>query len=182
MECCRVAVVGNSGSGKSTLASLVADKLHATFVELDDFAFLPGWRYRPTAEFRGLVDDALSADGCWTTAGNWSPVCDIVYQRADTIVWIDFGFWRTFWQLFRRTVWRAWAQPAICGGNYESCLLSFFSVDSVLLDLCRRHSQVRAEFTALFSSQDERPGVRFVRLDSPASVETWLAQLTTKHG
>ena len=94
--------MGNSGSGKSTLARVLAQRLSVTYVELDAIHHQPGWRPLPTADFRARVD-ALTAADRWVVDGNYSAVRDLVWERADTVVWLDPPR-RT---VMRQVIWRS---------------------------------------------------------------------------
>src|SRR5260370_3566845 len=100
----RVSVVGTSGVGKSTFASSLARLLGVSFLELDSLQHQADWTPLPVEEFRTRV--ALVAAGeCWVVDGNYSRVQDIVWARADTVVWLDLSrrgvmrrvVWRSFW-------------------------------------------------------------------------------------
>lgn len=84
----RVSVVGNSGSGKSTLGRALAARLGVPYVELDAIFHLPAWTELPRDEFRKQVG-ALAAGDAWVIDGNYLAVRDLVWARADTVVWID---------------------------------------------------------------------------------------------
>lgn len=85
----RVSVVGNSGSGKTTLAGLIADRLGVPHIELDGVFHQPGWTQKPREEFRAEVE-RLTASGGWVVDGNYtSKVADIVWERADAVIWVD---------------------------------------------------------------------------------------------
>ncbi|MFG1973873.1 hypothetical protein ACGFJC_31490 [Nonomuraea fuscirosea] len=97
----RVSVVGNSGSGKSTLSSALAGRLGVPWLELDSIFHMSGWQPRPLEEFRAEVERFTAADG-WVVDGNYSAVRDLVWSRADTVVWI----------VYRERYARARADPA----------------------------------------------------------------------
>ena len=84
----RVSVVGNSGSGKSTLGAALAARLGVPYVELDSIFHQPGWAELPRDEFRERVG-ALADGDAWVIDGNYTAVRDLVWARADTVVWID---------------------------------------------------------------------------------------------
>ncbi|MGH3630823.1 MAG: hypothetical protein ACRDRL_25690 [Sciscionella sp.] len=93
----RVSVVGTSGAGKSTLAAELARVLDADFLELDSVFHQPGWVPLAREEFRRRVAAAVAGER-WVIDGNYtSQVKDLVWARADTVVWLD---------LARRTVMR----------------------------------------------------------------------------
>jgi adenylate kinase family enzyme len=84
----RVSVVGNSGSGKTRLGRMLAERLGVPFVELDAIFHQAGWQPLPPEEFRARVEAAAAGDG-WVIDGNYSTVRDLVWARADTVVWFD---------------------------------------------------------------------------------------------
>ena len=84
----RVAVVGNSGSGKTSLGRELARRLAVPFVELDAIHHQPGWRPLPKDEFRRRIAAVVADDG-WVIDGNYSGVQDLVWDRADTVIWFD---------------------------------------------------------------------------------------------
>jgi predicted kinase len=83
-----VSVVGNSGSGKSTMAAALARRLGVPHVELDGLKDQPGWTELPRDEFAARVRTTIAGDG-WVIDGNYSDVRDEIWQRADTVVWLD---------------------------------------------------------------------------------------------
>ena len=80
-------VIGLSGSGKSTLAGQLAEILDCPHIELDALHWGPGWTPVPLELFRERTAQALGGEA-WTTDGNYSKVRDIVWGRADTVVWL----------------------------------------------------------------------------------------------
>lgn len=81
-------MVGNSGSGKSTLGAALAARLGVPYVELDSIFHQPGWAELPRHEFRARVGALVGGD-TWVIDGNYTAVRDLVWARADTVVWID---------------------------------------------------------------------------------------------
>jgi len=92
----RIAIIGSTGSGKSTLATSLAAKLTIPHTELDNLHWLPGWRERSNEEFRELVDLATQ-ETAWVIDGGYSVVRDLVWGRADVIVWLNYSFATTAW-------------------------------------------------------------------------------------
>jgi adenylate kinase family enzyme len=109
----RVSVVGNSGSGKSTVAAALALRLGVPHVELDAFKHQRDWVELPTDEFAARVRLAIAADG-WVVDGNYSTVRDEVWQRADTVIWVDPPRTVLMGQIITRTLGRIVRQPN-CG-------------------------------------------------------------------
>lgn len=108
----RLVVVGTTSSGKSTLAKRIAGKLGYDFIELDALHWEPNWTEAPLEVFRQRVETATQAPA-WVVAGNYHVVRDIVWSRAEAVIWLDYPFWRVFWQLTRRTFLRWWTQELL---------------------------------------------------------------------
>ncbi len=172
----RIAVVGTTGSGKTTLAKQIAQSLAIPHIELDALHWEPNWTEVPNEIFRERVRQAI-APNSWVTDGNYSVVRDLLWPRANTIVWLDYSFPVTFSQLLWRTIRRAITQEPICNGNRESFRLSFFSKDSILLWLLRTYGKNRKKYPPLFQ-QPEYAHLEVVRLRSPQATEQWLKSLT----
>lgn len=112
-------MVGVSGSGKSTLAAYIAASLGAPHLELDSVFHQRGWQPLAAEEFRARVA-AFTAGDTWVVDGNYRTVSDLVWARADTVVWLDLPRWvamrRLIWRTLRRTVMR----EELWNGNKES--------------------------------------------------------------
>ena len=89
----RVSVVGNSGSGKTALARRLAALIDAPFVELDGHRHQAGWTELSDDDLRARVAELCAGDR-WVVDGNYDAVRDLVWARADTVVWIDLPRWR----------------------------------------------------------------------------------------
>jgi adenylate kinase family enzyme len=174
----RVAVVGNSGSGKTTLARALAVRLGVPYVELDALNHLPGWQERDPEEFRQLVTDAVAGDG-WVVDGNYrSRLGGLVYDAADTIVWLDYDrplvMRRVVWRTLRRVVTR----EKLWNGNREpwSNLWSHDPYKSIIAWSWKHHAVVRERNEELMAAAPASQ--RWVRLRTPAQTDEWLAAVS----
>ncbi len=116
----RISVIGSSGAGKSTVARRIGDLLDLPYLELDSVFHQAGWRPLPDKEFRARVDTFTSGSG-WVVDGNYTShgVADIVWPRADTIVWLDLPKSTVMKRVIARTVRRAVKQEELWNGNRE---------------------------------------------------------------
>ncbi|MGH7721558.1 MAG: adenylate kinase [Candidatus Dormibacteria bacterium] len=163
----RVSVVGNSGSGKSALAARLARQLGVPHVELDSIFHLAGWEQRPEPEFRDLVLAAARADG-WVIDGNYHAVRELVWERADTVVWLDLPRHIVMRRIIWRTLTRLLLRRRLWNGNRERLanLLSRDPEKSIIAWSWTRHREYAVRYAAAMA--DPRwAGLRFVRVQSP---------------
>ena len=172
----RVSVIGSTGSGKSTFARRLAEKLDSEHIELDALHWEPNWVEAPDEIFRARVDAATRA-GRWVVDGNYSQVRDLVWGRADLIVWLDLPFRTVLWRLSRRTFGRAFRREELWGGNRENLWTHFLTRDSLFLWLFQTYWRRKREFPESFR-RPEYAHLRVVNLRSPREAEDWLGVLT----
>jgi adenylate kinase family enzyme len=172
----RVAVVGTTGSGKSTLAERLAARVGGAYVDLDALNWGPDWTPAPLLIIREQLSAALAGD-CWVVAGNYSKVRDIVWSRADTLIWLDYPLPLILWRLFRRTVRRVVTQEELWGGNRERFRTQFASRDSLFLWALQTHYRRRREFP-IELAKPEYAHLRVWRFRRPKEMERWLDLLT----
>ena len=120
-----------------------------------------------------MLFTALVADG-WVTDGNYKSIQDRIWEKADTVVWLDYSFPRTFWQLLRRTLARVISQEPLWSGNRESLRTAIFSRESIFVWLFQSYWGHRREYPARHA-QPRWSHLQFVRLRSPKETAAWLA-------
>jgi adenylate kinase family enzyme len=170
----RISVIGTSGSGKTTFANKLAGILRIPHVELDAFYWEADWEPAPRDVFRSRVREAVGADR-WVVDGNYSTSArDLVWERADTIVWLDFSFTVTLGRVLRRTIYRLVTGEECCNGNRER-LGKALSRDSVIMWTLQSYKRHRLEYPLLLAVQEER-GAQTVRLHSPREANRWLTR------
>jgi adenylate kinase family enzyme len=171
----RVSVVGNSGSGKSTVAARLAAQLGVPHVELDALFHQPGWNELPAPEFRRRVAAATEAEG-WVIDGNYSAVRSLVWQRADTIVWLDLPRTVVLRRIVGRTLARALLRRTLWNGNRERWrnLTTLDPEQSVIAWSWTHHAIYRERYGGAMG-EPAWDHCRFVRLRSQQEVEAFLA-------
>jgi len=175
----RVSVVGVSGSGKTTLARAVAERLSAPLIELDELMHQPGWQPRPEDDFKGEVERA-TAEPSWVVDGNYRQVVidGPVWQRADTVVWLDLPRLTTMRQLIARTVSRAVRREVLWNGNREP-MSNFMSLDperSIFVWAWITYDGLSRRYATAMTDPAWRH-LNFIRLRSNAEARRWLDSL-----
>lgn len=168
----RIAVVGDSGSGKSTLAQALSQRLGLPYTELDGLYWGPGWAEPDIAVFRERVA-ALVVGPRWVLDGNYARARDLLWGRADTLVWLDYALALNMWRLFRRTLHRVRRGAALWNGNRETWRSAFLSRDSLFLHTLRTHHRRRRSYLSALRDP-AYAHLQIVRLRSPRQTEAWL--------
>ncbi len=171
----RISVIGTSGSGKTTFANKLARILRMPHVELDALHWEADWVPARRDVFRSRVREAVGAER-WVVDGNYSKSArDLVWERADTVVWLDFSFTVTIGRALRRTIYRLVTGEECCNGNRERVGMAI-SRDSIILWVLQSYKRHRLEYPLLLATQEHR-GARTVRLRSPKEADRWLMRL-----
>lgn len=171
----RIIVVGTTGSGKTTLAGRLSEKLGIPHTELDALNWGPGWTMRSPDEFHTAVEQATRGEA-WVVDGNYSRARDIVWPRADTIVWLDYPLPLVLWRLWWRTIRRGVLREELWSGNRERLWTHFFTRDSLFLWALQTYRRRRRKYPALLNSPDYAH-LHLVHLRSPRQTNRWLERL-----
>ncbi|MFC1842905.1 adenylate kinase, partial [Candidatus Dependentiae bacterium] len=99
----RIVIVGSIGAGKSSLANILSKNLQIEHIELDSLFWLPNWQVRPTEELRELAAKRV-VQPAWVVCGNFSVLRPIIWDEADTVIWLDYPFWLCLWQALKRSL------------------------------------------------------------------------------
>lgn len=170
-----MAVVGNSGSGKSTLGATLGDRLGVPYIELDSVVhYRPDWEDLPTEALQARVGEIVATDG-WVIDGNYGRVRDLIWARADTVVWLDLPRAVIMRQLAGRTFSRLVRRTELWGGNREAWRdqLSRDPTRSILLWAWTQHETYRQRYRAAMADPDNNH-LSFVTLRSRAEVRAFV--------
>jgi adenylate kinase family enzyme len=168
----RIVIIGSTGSGKTTLGNLLSERLHIPHIELDALHWEPNWVEAPTEIMRARVSHALDCDS-WVVDGNYSVVRDLIWSRADTIVWLDYSFTFIAWRLFRRTMQRIVTREKLWGYNQETWRTQFFSRDSLFLWFLQTYFKRRRDYPVLFE-RPEYTHLNVIHMHSQRETDEWL--------
>lgn len=152
--------------------------MRAPHVELDAIFHQPGWTPIDDDTFRALVTEVTEAPA-WVVDGNYSSVRELVWERADTVVWFDLPYAQVVARTVRRTVRRTVTRQELWNGNKEpwSNLYSWNPQTSIIAWTATRHGVYRQRYGE--AEHDPRwARLRFVRLRSQREADAFLTEAT----
>ena len=170
----KINVIGTTGSGKSTFSKALANRIDCPYIQMDQLFWKPNWVEPSDDEFIPKVKSAVSG-ASWVLDGNYSRTNDIKWENADTIIWVDFSYFRTLFQLFKRTVMRIVSRQELWEntGNKESLGKSFMSKKSIFVWFFKNYKNNKSRYSELMNSPRVKH-VQFIRLRSPKEVEQFI--------
>ncbi len=175
----RISVVGSSGSGKTSTARAIAEILGYPHLELDSVFHLPGWEPLPDDEFRAAATDFAAQDR-WVIDGNYTShgVLDIVWERADTVVWLDPPKRTVMQRVTRRTIRRAFKREELWNGNREplSNFTKWDPEDNIIRWAWTRFDHTRDKYEGRMNSPEWNT-LNFIRLRSPREATEFIDSL-----
>lgn len=168
-------MIGGSATGKTTTSRALAARLGVPHIELDSLHHEAGWREASAEVLRTRVEAALAAasDG-WVIDGNYHGKLGLfVFERADTVVFLDLplrtALRRVLWRTLRRIVRR----EELWNTNRESLRMAL-SRDSIVWWVLTQHRTHRAKWPERLAPLTH---LRLVQLRSAREVRDWLQSI-----
>ena len=173
----RIVVIGTTSSGKSTLAMKLAKKIGGDFIELDALYWDPNWTPAELSVFRERVETATSSQ-VWVVAGNYRGVRDLIWSKAQAVIWLDYPRPLLFWRLFTRTVRRWITQEDLWNGNREKLWwhFKFWSEESLFHWLFKTYWRRKREIPQLLALA-EYSHLKVFHFQTPTETDEWLAKI-----
>jgi len=111
-------------------------------------------------------------------AGNYHTVREIVWPKAEVIIWLDYSFPLVFWRLLTRTIRRWVTREELWNGNRESFWWHFkiWSDDSLFHWLFKTYWRRKREYPILFT-QSENSHLKVLHFVTPSETENWFKKL-----
>ena len=167
-----------SGSGKTTTARRIAERLGHPWIELDAVFWGPNWKQPDREAFRESVAE-MTGGFEWVVDGNYgSWAADIIWDRADTIVWLDMARHTVMRRIAVRTLGRMAFRRELWNGNRErfANLIKTAPEDNIVLWAWTQYHPLRKRYEE-WTSDPRFAHLDVIRLRRPGEVETWLRSL-----
>ncbi len=178
----RIVVIGNSSSGKTTVSRELAARLDLPLLELDGVFHQPDWTELPDDQFRSRVDEFTNADR-WVVDGNYTShgMRDVLWPKANTIVWLDIPKRTVMRRVVLRTIRRATTREELWNGNREpwTNLYSRDPEKNIVVWAWTRFDHVRDKYERCMTD-GTWSHAEVSRLRSPNEVDRFLARIETE--
>ncbi|WP_367123787.1 adenylate kinase [Streptomyces phytohabitans] len=167
----KVAVFGPPATGKSTLARRLSVELGHPHTDLDDILFGSDGPL-PLEEFRRRAEEVTRGDE-WIVEGNFSKLADVVWHRADVLVWLDFPLPLIVYRIVRRSLRQLTGREDSAQARRLTWRKAFFGRRSLLRTAIRKYRENRPRYSRQVAGT-ARLGVEVVRLRGPREVRDWM--------
>jgi adenylate kinase family enzyme len=170
----RIIVVGPPGSGKTTVGRELSERTGIPHTEIDSLWWEPNWTEAGADVLKQRLQPFVDRAE-WILDGNYFSVVarDVVWPRADTIVWLDLPRLVTVPRVLRRTVARVVTRQDLWGtGNRES--ISVLRPDSIVRFAWTAHPKYNLRYLGLWDDPD-LAHLTWVRLRSGREIRRWLS-------
>lgn len=176
----RIVVVGSSGSGKTTFARRLAVALGLPHLEMDSVFHRDGFADTAHDEFLPILDEFTASEG-WVVDGNYTShgTRDVVWPKADTVVWLDLPRKTAMARVVRRTLRRVLSREELWPGVKEpfSNLYSLDPYENIIVWTWTRHRHVQEKYEKTMTDGSWSHADVY-RLRSQREVERFLASST----
>ncbi len=166
----RVLVAGITGSGKTTYATELGRRLDLPVHSMDALFHGPGWEPIPT--FADDVAEVVDGDRWIFDSHGYSEVQELMWARADTVIWLAYPRRVAATRVTRRSFARAWTRDPVFNDNVET-FRSWLDPEHPVQWVWTHYDSRRRNLELHFADPRfaEITKVRFAR---PVSAQRWM--------
>lgn len=172
----RILVYGVTGSGKSTMARILGELTGLPVTSVDDITWNPGWVPMPV-EDQIAHFDALTRTDAWVLDSAYGHWRDLVIERADLVVALDYPRLTSMARLLRRTAARIIDGEEVCDGNRETLRGAVLERDSLFVWQFTSFRRKRKEMRAW---ENAASGPAVIRLRRPRHARAFIEAETAR--
>ncbi|MEV6702600.1 adenylate kinase [Streptomyces sp. NPDC051453] len=170
----KIALFGQPATGKTTLAKWLSTELGYPHTDLDGLLFTPDGPL-PLEEFRRQAAEVAQHDE-WIVEGNFSKLADVVWHRADVLVWLDFPLILVLYRIVRRSLSQLAGHEDSAQARQLTWRKAFFVRRSLLRTAIRKYRRNRPRYAQQVDETADL-GVQVIRLRSPREVRRWKTEM-----
>lgn len=163
-------VAGITGSGKTTFARELCRRTGLPYFEMDAFYHGPGWV--PIRTFEDDVAEVVAQDSWVFDSHGYKEVRDLMWSRADTVVWLSYSRPVVTSRVVRRSVVRARDRQELFNGNTED-FRAWLDPEHPIRWSVTAYASRRDDMLARFDDP-AYAHVRKARLRTPRAAQRWL--------
>lgn len=169
----RVVVAGLCGSGKTTMAAVISERLGIPNYELDALCHGPGGVKRP--EFERDVGRFVT-DERWVCEDRYHRYLgDLLWEKADTVIWLDLPHRTVLWRVIRRSLWRIITRRKLWNNDQrETWRILLFSPRHPIRCAWSRHHKIHRDTSERIA---RHPAVTVARLGGAREAKRWVRGL-----
>ncbi len=168
----RISIIGVSGSGKSTLANILSSSLNLPHIELDTFLYHENGTKKDPELFRKEIKQATKQDS-WITEGVSYKMADIVWSRADIVIWMDPPLYMLYYRVLKRTLKRLLKNEPLPSGH-PSSLKRELGKQGVLRNLRKIYKNIHKKYPKQFE-EIGTDNLNMVHIKTKRELETFLS-------
>lgn len=167
----RVIVFGSTGAGKSTLVEFISQKFGLPIINMDTLSREAGKSKTPEETFALSTIKSIENDS-WILDGSYAIVQDIVWPRAEAIVWLDYSGWIVMWRLFKRSLYRIFLRKKSERPGKARIVSADKRTQTYLRSVFTHNKRRQQYFATLYKSKNRH--LHIIRLCGPKDAEKWL--------
>ena len=149
----------------------IAEEFSIPVIDIDTLRRAAGKSEVPEQVFSHLVTESVKGD-MWIIDGSYTSVQDLIWSRAEAIVWLDFSFGVVLSRLIKRSLYRIFirkkSEKPVKARNQPAGERAGNYLRAILTGKQRRERY----FAALYNSKHTH--LHIIRLTSPEDATLWL--------
>jgi len=170
----RIIVFGSTGAGKSTLVEHISREFHLPLINMDTLSREAGKSKTPMETFALSTQKSVENDS-WILDGSYAIVQDIIWPRAEAIVWLDYSVWVVTWRLIKRSLYRIFLRKKPERPSKAKPISAEKRTQTYLWSILTHNKRRQQYFAALYSSKNKH--LHIIRLCNPKDTSKWLELL-----
>jgi len=171
----RIIIIGLPASGKSTLALILSKLLNIQSLDLDTLHKLNKSSKEPDKTFR-METDKATRTSAWVLAGDYGIVRDIIWPRAELIIWLDYPLWTIFRQYWIRSTPRGTYKKIILEEKSKNLLPRIGHLITAFQKISNKYKMKKHNYPLLFRQADFNH-LDVMRFTCIGETQKWLKEI-----